>query len=136
MQPCDPTNPFPFNVSSCQTEGFRDGTRTSPGEKDYSCAFVIMQQVSEQGSAIISAHGDTVRKHDRQLTGMYTLSRRKGSIFVISRGVKRGMLRLLVLVQWARRVLSILIYFLSRPSKLSLTNLGMRSFNSVCGKFV
>ena len=43
----------------CQTEGFRDGTRTSLGEKDHSCAFVIMQQqVSEQGSAI-SAHGDT-----------------------------------------------------------------------------
>ena len=48
-----------INVSSCQTEGFRDGTRTFPGEKDHSCAFVIMQQqVSEQGSAI-SAHGDT-----------------------------------------------------------------------------
>ena len=47
------------NVSSCQTEGFRDGTRTSPEEKDHSCAFVIMQQqVSEQGSAI-SAPGDT-----------------------------------------------------------------------------
>ena len=31
----------------------------SPEEKDYCCAFVIMQQqVSEQGSAI-SAHGDT-----------------------------------------------------------------------------
>ena len=41
-----------------QTEEFRDGTHTSPGEKDHSCAFVIMQQVSEQGSAI-SAHGDT-----------------------------------------------------------------------------
>ena len=47
-----------INVSSCQTEGFRDGTRTSPGEKDHSCAFVIMQQVSEQGSTI-SAHADT-----------------------------------------------------------------------------
>ena len=48
-----------INVSSCQTEGFRDGTRTSPGEKDHSCALVIMQQqVSQQGSAI-SAHGDT-----------------------------------------------------------------------------
>ena len=48
-----------INVSSCQTEGFRDGTRTSSGEKDHSCAFVIMQQqVSEQGNAI-SAHGDT-----------------------------------------------------------------------------
>ena len=36
-----------------------DGTRTSPGKKDHSCAFVIMQQqVSKQGSAI-SAHGDT-----------------------------------------------------------------------------
>ena len=47
-----------INVSSCQTEGFRDGTRTSPGEKD-SCGFVTMQhKVSEQGSAI-SAHGDT-----------------------------------------------------------------------------
>ena len=32
-----------INVSSCQTEGFRDGTRTSPGEKDHSCAFVIVQ---------------------------------------------------------------------------------------------
>ena len=48
-----------INVPSRQTEGFREGTRTSPGEKDHSCAFVIMQQqVSEQGSAI-SAHGDT-----------------------------------------------------------------------------
>ena len=47
-----------INVLSCQTEGFRDGIRTSPGEKDHCCAFVIMQQVSEQGSAI-SAHGDT-----------------------------------------------------------------------------
>ena len=47
-----------INVSSCQTEGFRDGTRTSPGEKDHSCAFVILQQVSEPGSAI-SAHGET-----------------------------------------------------------------------------
>ena len=47
-----------INVLSCQTEGFRDGTRTSPREKDHSCAFIIMQQVSEQGSAI-SAHGDT-----------------------------------------------------------------------------
>ena len=48
-----------MNVSSCQTEGIRDGTCTSPGEKDHSCAFVIMQQqVSEQGSAI-SAHGET-----------------------------------------------------------------------------
>ena len=46
-----------INVSSCQTEGFRDGTRTSPGEKDPSCAFVIMQQVSKQRSTI-SAHGD------------------------------------------------------------------------------
>ena len=46
-----------LNVSSCQTEGFRDGTRTSPGEKDPSCAFVIMQQVSKQRSTI-SAHGD------------------------------------------------------------------------------
>ena len=47
-----------INVSSRQTEGFREGTRTSPGEKDHSCALVIMQQVSEQGSAI-NAHGDT-----------------------------------------------------------------------------
>ena len=48
-----------INVSSRQTEGFRDETRTSLGEKDHSCAFLIMQhQVSEQGSAI-SAHGDT-----------------------------------------------------------------------------
>ena len=48
-----------INVSSCPTEGFRDGIRTSPGEKDHSCAFVIMQQqVSKQGSAI-SAHGNT-----------------------------------------------------------------------------
>ena len=48
-----------MNVSSRQTEGFREGTRTSPGEKDHSCAFVIMQQqVSEQESAI-RAHGNT-----------------------------------------------------------------------------
>ena len=57
----------------------------------------------------------------RSPTWIYTLSRRKWSNFVISRGVKRSMLRLLVLVQWAWRFLSILIYFLSRPSKLSLT---------------
>ena len=45
--------------SSCQTEGFRDGTRTSPGEKDHSCAPVIItQQVSGQGSGI-SVHGVT-----------------------------------------------------------------------------
>ena len=42
-----------INVSSRQTEGFRDGTRTSPGEKDHSCAFVIMQQVSEQGEQLV-----------------------------------------------------------------------------------
>ena len=48
-----------INVSSCQTEGFRNGTRTSPGEKDHRCAFITVQQeISEQGSAII-AHGDT-----------------------------------------------------------------------------
>ena len=47
-----------LNVSSCQTEGFWDGTRTSPGEKDPSCAFVMMRQVSKQRSTI-SAHGDT-----------------------------------------------------------------------------
>ena len=50
-----------IDVSSCQTQGFRDGTRTFLAEiqKDHSCAFVIMQQqVSEQWSAI-SAHGDT-----------------------------------------------------------------------------
>ena len=49
-----------INVSSCRTEGFfRDGTRTSPGEKDHSCDFEIMQQhVSERGREI-SAHGDT-----------------------------------------------------------------------------
>ena len=41
-----------INVSSCETEGFRDGTRTSPGEKDHSCTFVIMQQVSELASAL------------------------------------------------------------------------------------
>ena len=39
------------NVLSCETEGFRDGTRISPREKDYSCALVIMQQqFSEQGA--------------------------------------------------------------------------------------
>ena len=39
-----------INVSSCQTKEFRDGTRTSQGEKDHSRAFVIMQQASEQGA--------------------------------------------------------------------------------------
>ena len=58
------------------------------------------------------------------------------SIFVVPWGIKRSMLRLLVLAQWARRFLLIVIYFLSKPSKFSLTNLGMHSFNSVCGKFV
>ena len=37
---------------------------------------------------------------------------------------------------WAWRFLSILIYFLSRPSKLSLTNLGMSSIYSVCSQFM
>ena len=46
-----------INVSSHQTK-VRDGTRTSPGENNHSCAFVIMQQVSEQGSAI-RAHEET-----------------------------------------------------------------------------
>ena len=59
-----------INVSSCQTEGFRDGARTSPGEKDHSCAFVIMQrQVSEQGSAI-SAHGDTSTLLENTITSL------------------------------------------------------------------
>ena len=126
-----------INVSSCQTEGFRDGTRTSSGEKDHSCAFVIMQQqVSEQGSAI-RAHGDTNTLLENTIANLTVhLVEEKGEHFVISWGVKRSMLRLLVLVQWARRFLSILIYFLLRPSKLSPTNLGMHSVNSVCGKFV
>ena len=47
-----------INVSSCQTEGFTEGNRTFPGEKDRRCAFVIRQQVSKQGRAI-NAHGDT-----------------------------------------------------------------------------
>ena len=47
-----------ISAPSRQTEGFRDGTRTSLGEKDRSCAFIILQQVSEQGSTI-TAHGDT-----------------------------------------------------------------------------
>ena len=47
-----------INVLSGQAEGFRDGTCTSSGEKYHSCAFIIMQLVSEQGSTV-SAHGDT-----------------------------------------------------------------------------
>ena len=108
-----------------------------------------MQQVSEQGSAI-SAHGDTNTLLENTIANVNVhLVEEKVEHFCnfLGRGVKRSMLRLLVLVQWARRFLSILIYFLSRPSKLSLTNLGMRpvnwlaslgmrSFNSVCGKFV
>ena len=59
-----------INVSSCETEGFREGTRTSPGEKDHSCAFVIMQQqVSKQGSAI-SAHGDTNTLSENTITNL------------------------------------------------------------------
>ena len=54
-----------INVLSWQTKGFREGTRTSPGEKDQSCAFVIMQQqVSEQGAQLVPIY--TVGKHDRQ----------------------------------------------------------------------
>ena len=59
-----------INVSFCQTEGFRDGTCTSPGEKDHSCAFVIVQQeVSEQGSAI-STHGDTNTLLENMITNL------------------------------------------------------------------
>ena len=58
-----------INVSSCQTEGFRDGNRTSPGEKYHSCALVIMQQVSEQGNAI-SAHGDTNTLLENTITNL------------------------------------------------------------------
>ena len=128
-----------INVSYRQTEGFRDGTRTSPGEKDHSCAFVIMQQqVSEQGSAN-SAHGDTNTLFENTIANLNVhIVEEKVEHFrnFTGRYIKKSMLRLLVLVQWARRFLSILICFLSRPSKLSLTNLGMCSFNSVCGKFV
>ena len=49
--------------------GFRDGTRTSPGEKDRSCAFVIMQQASQQGSAI-SAHGNTNTLLENTITNL------------------------------------------------------------------
>ena len=31
-----------INVLSCQTEGFRNGTHNSMGEKDHSCAFVCV----------------------------------------------------------------------------------------------
>ena len=59
-----------INVSSCQTEGFRDGTCTSPGDKDHSCAFVLMQQqVSEQGSAI-RAHGDTYTQLENTIANL------------------------------------------------------------------
>ena len=58
------------DVSSCQTEGFRDGIHTSPGEKDQSRAFLIMQQeVREQGSAI-SAHGDTNTLLENTITSL------------------------------------------------------------------
>ena len=60
-----------INVSSCLTEGFREGTLTSPGEKDHSYAFVIMQQqVSEQGSAI-SAHGNTNILLENTIANLY-----------------------------------------------------------------
>ena len=59
-----------INVLSCQTEGFRDGTRTSPGVKDHSCTIVILQQqVSEQGSTI-SAHGDTSTLLENTITNL------------------------------------------------------------------
>ena len=50
-----------------------DGTRTSgsPGEKDHSCPFVVMQQVSEQGSAI-SAHGNTNILLENTITNLNT----------------------------------------------------------------
>ena len=97
-----------INVSSCQTEGFRDGTRTSPAEKDHSCAFVIMQQqVSEQGRAI-SAHGDTNTLLENTIANLNVdIVQEKMEHFRNSRDIKRSMLRLLVLVQWARRFLSI-----------------------------
>ena len=117
-----------INVSSCQTEGLRDGSRTSLGEKDHSCAFVVMQRVSKQGSAI-SGHGDTNTLLENTIANLNVhIVQEKVEHFRNSRGVKRSMLHLLVLVQWARRFLSILILFLSRPWKLSVTNLGMRSF--------
>ena len=31
-----------IDVLSCQTEEFRGGTSTSPGEMDHRCAFIIM----------------------------------------------------------------------------------------------
>ena len=126
-----------INVLSCQTEEFRDGTHTSPGEKDHICAFVIMQQqVSQQVCAII-AHGETNTLLENMIAILNAhIVEDKVECFCNSRSVKRSMLYLLVLVKLAQRFLSILIYFLSRPTKLSLTNLRMRSFNSVCGKIV
>ena len=112
-----------INVSSCQTEGFRDGTRTSPGEKDHSCAFVIMQQqVGKQGSAI-SAHGDANTLLENTIAKLNVhIVEEKVEHFCNFLGFERNMLHLLVLVQWAWGFLSILLlYFLSRPLKFSLT---------------
>ena len=96
----------------------------------------MQQQVSEQGSAI-SAHGDTNTLLENTIANLNVhIVEEKVEHFRNFPGVNRSMLRLFVLVQLARIFLSLLIYFLSKPSKLSLTNLGMRSFNSVCGKFV
>ena len=126
-----------INASSCQIEGSRNGTRTSRGEKDRSCAFVILQQQVREQESAISAHGDINTLLENTITNLNVhIVEENVEHFRNSRGIKRNMLRPLVLVQWARSFLFILIDFLSRPSKLSLTNLGMHSFNSVCGKFV
>ena len=125
-----------INVLSCQAEGYRDGTRTFPGEKDPSCPFVIMQQVSKQRSTI-SAPGIPIHCwKTRSPTRMSTLLRRKWSIFVISWGVKRSSF---FFWYWSSGLGDFCLYLYTScqgPQNFLLPNLGMRSFNSVCGKFV
>ena len=128
-----------INVSSFQTEGLTDVTHTSAGEKDHSCAFEIMQQlVSEQGSAkgAHRGHQYTVGKHDRQTECTHYRGSEKVEHFHNFPGRLKEHALSFGKVHYAWRFLSILIYFLERPSKHSLTNLGMRSFHSVCVRFV
>ena len=125
-----------INVSSSQTEGFRDVTLTFMGEKDHSCAFVTMQQqCSKQGSAF-SSHGDTNSQLENTFNNLNVhIIEEKVEPFRNSWGVKRNLLRHLVLVQLAWKFCLLdeaLIKIKIKNKKL----LGMRSFNSVCGKFV
>ena len=71
-----------------------------------------MQQVSEQGNTI-SALGYTKTLLENTIANLNVyIIEEKVEHFRNFQGVESSVLRLLVLVQWARKFLSILIYFL------------------------